>query len=349
MRSSFTPIWTSEAAVGRARPPLWLIALACLSVALWQGAETLVAQWPHPRADELRKAALTAKTAQAEIVRAKETLQLMQPPDIDPNRTGMIGPDWSETTTTIGEVQAKRTTTNPDLAAAIARVLIGLQPKPGAAVAIVASSSFPGANIAAIAAVETLGLKPVIISSLGSSMFGANDPEFGWLDMEAVIARSGTLRTRTTAVVLGGESATAESLTGTGREMLTRAAQRNGYQPIVAGEFAALKRPVIAAIDEAAPEGVSALINVGGSVLGIGTCLDAYGLPSGIITRKLPCDRGVPGLVHDFAARNVPVLHLLNIKRLALDWGLPFDPVPLPTIGESKRVYGRLPLSPDIP
>ena len=53
--------------------------------------------------------------------------------------------------------------------------------------------------------------------------------------------------------------------------------------------------------------------------------------------------------MHDFAARNVPVLHLLNIKRLALDWGLPFDPVPLPTIGESKRVYGRLPLSPDIP
>ena len=126
-------------------------------------------------------------------MKAKETLQLMQPPDLDPNRTGMIGPDWSETTTTIGEVQAKRTTTNPDLAAAIARVLIGLQPKPGAAVAIVASSSFPGANIAAIAAVETLGLKPVIISSLGSSMFGANDPEFGWLDMEAVIARSGTL------------------------------------------------------------------------------------------------------------------------------------------------------------
>lgn len=309
----------------------------------------LVAQWPHARADAMRNAALTAKRAQAEIAKAKEALQLMQPPDLDPNRTGMIGPDWSETTTTIGEVQAKRTTTNPDLAAAIARFFIGLQPKPGAAVAIVASSSFPGANIAAIAAVETLGLKPVIISSLGSSMFGANDPEFGWLDMEAVIARSGILRARTGAVVLGGESATAESLTGTGREMLTRAAQRNGYQPIVASDFAALKRPMIAAIDDAAPEGVIALINVGGSVLGIGTCLDAYGLPSGIITRKLPCDRGVPGLVHDFAARNVPVLHLLNIKRLALDWGLPFDPVPLPTIGESKRVYGRLPLSTDIP
>lgn len=349
MTSSFAPIWTSDAAGGRARPPLWLIALGCLCVAVWQGTEALIAQWPHARADDLRNAALTAKTAQAEVAKAKEKLQLMQPPDIDPNRTGMIGPAWSETTTTIGEVQAKRTTTNPDLAAAIARVLIGLQPKPGAAVAIVASSSFPGANIAAIAAIETLGLKPIIISSLGSSMFGANDPEFGWLDMEAVIARSGTLRARTTAVVLGGESATAGGLTGTGREMLIRAAQRHGYQPIVASDFAALKRPVMAAIDEVAPEGVMAVINVGGSVLGIGTCLDAYGLPSGIITRKLPCDRGVPGLVHDFAARNVPVLHLLNIKRLALDWGLPFDPVPLPTIAESKRVYGRLPLSPDIP
>jgi poly-gamma-glutamate system protein len=101
-------------------------------------------------------------------------------------------------------------------------------------------------------------------------------------------------------------------------------------------------------INDAAPDGLFAVINVGGSVLGIGTCLDAYGIPSGIITRKLPCDRGVTGLVHDFAARNVPVLHLLYVKRLALDWGLPYDPKPLPDVGENKRVYGRVPLSPEI-
>lgn len=347
MRSPFAPIWTGDAEAARARP-YWLIAFACVSIVAWQGMEQLAARWPHPKAEQLRAAARMAKIAQASIANAKERLHLMQATDVDPNRTGLIGPDWSETTTTIGEVQAKRTATNPDLAAAIARILLGLKPQPGAAVGIIASGSFPGANIASIAAVEALGLKPVVVSSLGSSMFGANDPEFGWLDMESTVRDAGVWRARTAAVVLGGESATAESLSGTGRDMLLRAAHRNGYEPIVANDLAELKRSVLKTVNDAAPEGLTAVINVGGSVLGIGTCLDAYGITSGIITRKIPCDRGVTGLVHDFAARNVPVLHLLYIKRLALDWGLPYDPVPLPGIGESKRIYGRLPLSPEI-
>jgi poly-gamma-glutamate system protein len=347
MRSAFAPIWTSDAAAARSARPYWLIAFACVSIVAWQGIEQLAARWPHAKAEQLRAAARMAKAAQASIAYAKEKLQLMQAADVDPNRTGLIGPDWSETTTTIGEVQAKRTATNPDFAAAIARILLGLKPQPGAAVGIIASGSFPGANIAAISAVESLGLKPVIVSSLGSSMFGATDPEFGWLDMEAAIRSAGAWRARTAAVVLGGESATAESLSATGREMLLRAARRNGYEPIVASDLTELKLSVSKVINDAAPDGLFAVINVGGSVLGIGTCLDAYGIPSGIITRKLPCDRGVTGLVHDFAARNVPVLHLLYVKRLALDWGLPYDPKPLPDVGENKR-YGRVPLSPEI-
>jgi poly-gamma-glutamate system protein len=347
MKSVFAPIWKNDTASAGPRP-YWMIALAVVSLAVWQGVEHLVSNLPHPKAEQFHAAARLAKAAQAEIVQAKQKLELMQPADVDPNRTGLIGLDWSETTTTIGDVQAKRTTTNPDLAATIARILLSMGPPPGAAVAIVASGSFPGANIAAIAAVETLGLKPVIVSSLGSSMFGANDPEFGWLDMETAIRHAGIWHARTTAVVLGGESATAESLTGTGREMLIRAARRNGYEPIVASDLAELKREVVKAISSAAPEGPVALINVGGAVLGIGTCLDAYGLPNGLIRKKLPCDRGVTGLVHDFTARSVPVLHILYIKRLALDWGLPYDPVPLPPIGENSRIYGWLPLSSDI-
>jgi hypothetical protein len=46
--------------------------------------------------------------------------------------------------------------------------------------------------------------------------------------------------------------------------------------------------------------------------------------------------------VQDFAGRGTPVLHILNVRRLAVDWGLPFDPVPLPAIGDNARIYGRL-------
>ena len=230
----------------------------------------------------------------------------MQPTAADPNRTGLIGPDWSEIATTIGDLPAKRTVTNPDFAAMIARILLSLDPSPGAAVGLVLSGSFVGANVAAITAVEALGLRPVIVSSLGASMYGATDPGLTWLDMEALVRRAGIWQARSVAVVLGGESAAARGLDPSGRDLLIAAAQRNGYRPIEEPDFAELKRRVYAALAEAAPEGLVALVNSGGSVLGMGTCLDAYRLPSGMLTGKFPCQSGVSGLVHDFAAARHP-------------------------------------------
>ena len=189
---------------------------------------------PRPRLAAPQQAALVAAaramlSAQQEIARTKEQMGLLQPVAADPNRTGLIGPDWSEITTTIGDLPAKRTVTNPDLAAMIARILSSLDPAPGAAVGLVLSGSFVGANVAAIAAVEALGLRPVIISSLGASMYGATDPDLTWLDMETVVRRAGIWQARSAAVVLGGESAAAGGLDETGREMLIAAARRNGH------------------------------------------------------------------------------------------------------------------------
>ena len=44
------------------------------------------------------------------------------------------------------------------------------------------------------------------------------------------------------------------------------------------------------------------------------------------------------GLVFEFAARGVPVVHLLYVKGLARDNGLPFDPVPFPPVGEGACI-----------
>ena len=318
----------------------WLVLMAVVSIGLWQATEHLVRVPAHPRQDVLVAAARTALRAQQEIARAKEAKGLLQPAAIDPNRTGLIGPDWSEITTTIGDLQAKRTVTNPDLAAALARILITLKPHPGAAVGLILSGSFVGANIAAIAAVESLGLRPVIISSIGASMFGATDPDFTWLDMEATIARAGIWQARSTTVVLGGESALGNSLSAAGQDMLVAAARRNGHEPLNAAQFENLKPKATLALAEAAPGGLVALVSSGGSVLALGTCVDAYRVPTGVVLGRLPCEGGVPGLIHDFAARGIPVVHILNVKRLALEWGLPLDPKPLPSIGQNARVYG---------
>jgi poly-gamma-glutamate system protein len=320
----------------------WLSLAAVFGVVLWQATEQFVRTAPHPQVTLLLNASRTAQAAQQEIARAKEQMGLLQPPHVDPNRTGLIGPDWSEITTTLGDLPAKRTVTNPDLSAALARVLFALGAQRGAAVALVLSGSFVGANVAAIAAVEAAGLRPVIVTSLGASMYGATDPAFTWLDMETTVRQAGIWQARSIAVVLGGEGTSAGGLDRGGRDMLQAAAGRNGHEPISAPGFDEVKQRVQAELAKAVPNGLVALVNSGGSVLAMGTCLDAYRLPTGVLRGPLPCRSGTPGLIHDFAGRGLPVVHLLNIKRLALDWGLPFDPIPLPAIGENPRIVSRL-------
>jgi poly-gamma-glutamate system protein len=319
----------------------WLIVAAVLSVGVWQATEYFVRAAPHPHQVALVAAAHAALSAQREIARTKEEMGLLQSLATDPNQTGLIGPEWSEITTTIGDLPAKRTVANPDLAAMLARILLSFDPTPGAAVGLVLSGSFVGANLAAITAVEALGLRPVIVSSLGASMYGANDPTLTWLDMEALVRRAGIWQARSVAVVLGGESGAGGGLNQAGRELLMAAARRNGYQPFETSDFGELKQRIHVAVSDAAPAGLIALVNSGGSVLGMGTCLDAYRLRSGVVRGQLSCQSGVPGLAHDFARRGVPVINILNVKRLALDWGLPFDPVPLPAVGKNVHIYGR--------
>jgi hypothetical protein len=38
------------------------------------------------------------------------------------------------------------------------------------------------------------------------------------------------------------------------------------------------------------------------------------------------------GLISQMAEAGVPVIHLLNIRKIARDYGLPVDPVPLPAV-----------------
>src|SRR5262245_50547014 len=68
MKFVSAPIWTRDAGLAGPRP-FWMIALAVVSIALWQGVEHLVAKLPHPKVEQLHSAARLAKTAQAEIVR----------------------------------------------------------------------------------------------------------------------------------------------------------------------------------------------------------------------------------------------------------------------------------------
>ncbi len=101
--------------------------------------------------------------------------------DTDPNQTGLIGLKNSSLTTSLGQLEAKRTTTNPDFAGLIVYLLQQAGVKEKDVVAIGASSSFPALIIGSLAAAKALRIMPLYIVSLGASQWGANDPDFTWL------------------------------------------------------------------------------------------------------------------------------------------------------------------------
>jgi poly-gamma-glutamate system protein len=316
-----------------------------MSVAAWLAVERATHRPIHPRYAEMLAAARTMQAASRVLVAEKEARGLLQGP-ADPNRTGMIGPEFTATTTTLGDLASKRTTTNPDFAAALVRTIATLDLPRGTPVVIVLSGSFVGGNVAAIAAAEALGLRPVVIASLSASMWGATDPDFNWLDMTAALRARGVIRTPVTAAVLGGDGAVGGSMDAAGVAALRAAATRNGVPIIEARPLAALidalLREVKASLAGMAAGNATpgAVLNVGGALIGLGNCRESYEFPPGLTTRAVPCTAGTPGLAMRLANDGVPVLQVLNVRRLAVEWGLPFDPVPLPTPGNNQAIYG---------
>jgi poly-gamma-glutamate system protein len=321
--------------------PAWLVAAAALSVTGWLTVEFATHRPIHPRYAEMLTAARTMQAASRVLVAEKEARGLLQGHEADPNRTGMIGPEYTGITTTLGDLAAKRTTSNPDFAAALVRIIAALDLPRGTPVVIVLSGSFVGGNIAAIAAAEALGLRPVVVASLSASMWGATDPAFNWLDMMAVLRERGVIHARVAAAVLGGDGAVGGSMDAADVSALRASAARDGVPVVEARPLAALVDALLGRIKtslgDAAP---GAVFNVGGALIGLGSCRESYEFPPGLTTRPLPCTDGTPGLVMRLAKDGLQVLQVLNIRRLAVEWGLPFDPVPLPMPGNNKAIYG---------
>src|SRR5499426_2820261 len=119
--------------------PAWLAAVAALSIALWFVVEQALQRPIHPQFAEMLMAARSMQAASRVLWFEKEMRGLTPPMQVDPNRTGMIGQEYTPITTTIGELPAKRTATNPDFAAAVVRQIASLGLARGTPVVIVVS------------------------------------------------------------------------------------------------------------------------------------------------------------------------------------------------------------------
>lgn len=258
----------------------------------------------------------------------------------DPYQSAIIGLQYSIITTDQGDLGAKLTSVNPNFAAVILQMILDAGLKTGDKVAVAFSGSFPALNIAVIVACETLGIEPVITTSVGASMWGANEPDFTYLDMESILYRQGVIKHRTVAASFGGGRDIGRSLSQAGRAAIEDAIQRNGVAQIAA-------RSLSEAMDQrrsvynqyAGKDGYSAFINVGGGIAVLGHPENGQLIPGGL--NRTYDQRNYParGLIHEYWEQGLPIIHLLNISEIAEAYGLPLAPVPLPAAGTGKIFF----------
>jgi poly-gamma-glutamate system protein len=275
-------------------------------------------------------------------------------PVFDPNRTCLIGPEHSELFTSLGQLEAKRTTTNPEMAGLMVHLLGQAGVGAGDRVAIGASGSFPALLVATLAAVEAIEAEAVPILSLGASSFGATRPDFHLWDLYRVLEEAGFASGPPAAVSLGGSGDVGGGFDRGFRDGLLEELRRDaGEDPNVQVlEAADLRANVTERMglygllgdrsgtaDATSGEG-AAFVNVGGAFANLGTSPEVLNLPPGLVV-GMSDERDQPleayrGVLYEMASRGVPVVHLLHIRGLALRYGLPWDPLSLPDPGTTR-------------
>lgn len=259
----------------------------------------------------------------------------------DLNQTGLMGPEFTELTSTPGNPSAKRTSLNPNFAAAIVRYYTDAGLKKGDTVAIGTSGSFPGLAIASIIAGSEMGLDVRVIASLGSSMHGATRPEFNIFDILDHLKEGGFADFDLLAVSPGGYNdeggGTLEGVIYFGtKELSQKICAESGYYVILHDDLADNIQERL----EIFGDGIDMFVNVGGASTNNGASSYTQSFPQGLVLDPPPIPTTpYRGLSYEYAAQGLPVLNLLNVRGLADENGIMYDPVPMEEPGNSGVYY----------
>lgn len=282
---------------------------------------------------------LSAAQKAAQAARFLKDLRLekgiVDDPVNDPNQTVLIGQEFTPITTDRGYIEAKLATTNPNFAAVVVELLKEAGVREGDYVAVGMTGSFPGMNISVLSALEVLKAKGLIITSVGASNWGANDPQFTWLDMERALLDAGIIRTRSIAASMGGGNDIGRGLSPEGRELIVQAIKRNGVEFIHEDQLQrGIDRRMKLYESRSKGKGIKAYINVGGGIASLGTTVNGEIIPNGLSMQLAMKNYPVRGVIVEMVARGIPIIHLYNIRTLWEQFGLPANPIPLPGPGE---------------
>lgn len=320
--------------LGRLRPLLAAVLVVVLAVWMTlRGAQLVQAQDHTTKLDAARR----MQACMERVAEYKRELELPVSQE-DWHQTGMIGDPFTPITTTLGAIEAKRTSANSDMAAMVVQMLNEAGVGAGDTVGAGFSGSFPALDLAVLAACDAMGVHCVYIASVGSSTYGGNQPELTMPDMVCRLAQEGLVSTYPAAITPGGAKDCGTDMDPqTLDEILARLA---GYEiPIWSiPDFEENLEQRMARYSDLGP--ITCFIGVGGNLTTQGR--GEQDLGQGVLRP----DRGglvTPdsGLLQRYSGQGLPVIYLLNMKKLTAEYGLPYDPQTLPEMGTSAVYYTR--------
>jgi poly-gamma-glutamate system protein len=291
------------------------------------------AAFPAPSAGLVARARhAEAVMRRAEEFLSRERVRLGVLPDVDarPDASGLLGGEVTPLVTTLGSLEAKRIATNPAWARELTVRLAGAGIASGDVIAASLSGSFPGLNLALAAACDALGVELLAVSSVTASTWGANQPGFTWPEIEARLVEAGAIHRVSIAVTAGGEGDVASDLDGEDRELALavrdRSAGRLGVPALAPAGFDEAVRSRVAAYRKAANgRRIALYANVGGADASLGRSAAILRLRSGFLPAAPVGRRQDQGVTARLAAEGVPILMLLNVRDLAIRWGIPLS------------------------
>lgn len=314
-----------------------LVALAAILAALWFACGFGFLSREEERAWE------TVRRGQSLLWETQAALGIelsTESAENDRLRTGLIGVEWSPLTTTLGEIRAKRTSCHPLWTVQYLDWFDALGIEEGDAIVIYSSSSFPAQLLSALVAAELRGLDIDLSVSLGSSMWGANRPEFPWPEMARALRSGGFIHTIPAFYTPGGGRENGGGLSAEAMQLFQELADRDGVPLYIAEN---LKEAVAYKTAHMLEKKPKLLISIGGSNANMGASEIAVDIPPGLILPgKMNAEALGDGVIANAIAAGIPVLHMLNIKQLAYECGIPWDPASFGKVRASAHILPAL-------
>lgn len=317
-----------------------LALIGCLSVLGLASVEFFQIRKKQPWYSLKIEAARRTKTA-FEIIR-QERLERTPSidPEADPTGSGLMGRLMTPITTNVGHLPSKQSTVNPNFAAIVIQQLKRAGVEPGDLVAVGVSGSFPAVNIAVLAALEVMQAEALLISSVTGSQWGANDPDFTWLDMEALLLERRVISAKSLAASPGGIEDKALGLGKEDRQLIANAVERNGVMFLRPRNYLdSVERRWELYQAAAGNRPITAYVNVGGGTASVGTRVGKKLFKPGLNRLAPPGSTPFDSIMTRFVKSGVPVVHMVKMHRLAERYGLPLQFDVVPAVGEGKIYY----------